>query len=782
MRAILAGLALLCLATITHARDYTVNDMLALESYGKVSISPTGLTAVVERSGRYDGAPRFSYGWVTRRMTSRVMTLDLANPSALVPAFDQERNAGYWTGTFSPSGSRMTVFRLQNDHLSLGVLDVASRKVRWLTGAPDLPISTPSPLWLDDGRIAFARFQSERLPYILEIGGIVQTTMPARWSRAARGLDAVDLASTRFSGTVPRERRDLVIWNAATEQESILASGEIFDLRLSPTGAQLAVLELADAISPGPGEPITDRYLGRRTRLRVVHLDSGAIVDPCSTCDVVRGFLNFSDAGLLAFKARRDGRPWVDARTYVYSGDRLTVQAPGTPEASQLEWLGDRLLARSSTGEWSTVTFTSGDPGRTVGKYRFAGSSRNALWLYDERGLWRFDRRLEATEVAEAGFTGADLDFEDPGSLGSNRLRRPDLPILRYVGAAADRVVMGFERGRPVSIPLPSGAKVLATSGLGKVALSLVTDDRGVGRLYVDHAGSAPKLVDSISTHLADVEPPRAIRISRQLGKVAASDWLFLPKGQGRFPLVIFPYQGGIQGDRLPMQARPGWFGPAFKAQLLTTAGYAVLIPSIPEGPAVRPQDTLVKDVDAAADAAIASGHVDPTRIAIFGQSYGGINALTMATRSSRYRAFISANGLNEYAGSYGSVPPAQRTSFLGGPPLDLLNWYENGQGRMEAPPWRDPDRYVRASSLFEADRITAPVLLIASDLDYVPMEQSEHMFVALARLGRDATLLRVYGEGHVFQGPGNIRREYEVVVRFLSEKMPSDHPAASPG
>lgn len=782
MRAILAGLALLCLAPIASARDYTIDDMLALESYGKVLIAPDGRSAVVERSGRYDRGPRFSYGWVTRRMTSRVMTLDLTRPGRLVPAFEQERNAGYWTGTFSPSGKRLTIFRMRDDHLTLGILDMANHTVRWMPGAPDLPISTPSPLWLDDGRIAYARFQSDRLPFIMEIGGIVQATMPGRWERAARGLEASDLASTRFSGAVPREQRDLVVSEVTTGRERILKTGEIFDLRLSPDGGKLAVLELGDSLSPDPGKPITALYIGRRMRLHELDVASGTIVTPCADCDVARGSVRYSRRRALAFIARRDGSPWTEARGHVFAEARLVVQAPDVAGVSQIEWIGDRLVARSPAGEWSTVSFVNGAAGRAFGRYAFVGASGNALWLSDRRGLWRLDHRLDPAKVNGPGFTRTDLDFEDPASVGSNRLRRPEAPILRFSGSTVDRVAFGFERGKPATISMPGGAKVLAASRSRRLAISFVTDDHGVGRLYLSSARSTPTLVDAISTNLAGVDPPRTLPLSRFIGSEHVVDWLVLPHGPGPFPLVVFPYQGSIQGDRLPMQARPGWLGPAFKAQLLTSAGYAVLIPSIPAGPAAHPQDTLVRDLDVAVDAAIATGQIDQKRMAIFGHSYGGVNALMIAARSSRYRAFIAANGFNEYAGNYGSVPPAQRVSFIGGPPLDLLNWFENGQGMMGAPPWSEPDRYRRASSLFEADRITAPVLLVTSDLDYVPMEQTERMFVSLARLGRDATLLRVYGDGHVFQSPGNIRLEYETVLNFLREKMPVTGATPSPG
>ena len=775
MRLILAGLALLCFASAAKARDYTIGDMLALEGYGKASISPDGRIAIVERLGRYDRAARFSYGFVTRRMTSRVMMLDLRRHRPLVPAFDQEEGAGYWTGTFSPSGAKLTVFRMRDDRLTVGILDVANRTVRWLPGAPDLPVATPSPLWLDNNRIAYARFASDRLPLIMEFGGIVQRTMPARWEAAARGGEAADLASTTFTGTVARERRDLVIADATTGGERVLAAGEIFDLQLSPDRGEVALLELGDGVSPDPGTSVTETYVGRRMRLRLIKVDDGSAVTPCPHCDVARGSIRFSERSEVAFIARRDGQAWATARSVVFSNGTLKLQSPEAVRPAQLEWVGDHLLARSSDSVWGTVGFGT-SPDRLLGRYAFLGSAQGSLWLSDQQGAWRVDSHLKPAKVAPAGFASADIDFEDSSSVGSNRLRRPELPVLRYDEASADRVVFGFEERRSSSIQLPAGAKVLAASGVVGVVLSFATDGRGVGYLYLNSVGSPPALVDTISAHLADVDLLNAIPIQRKIVNQSAIDWLILPKGNGPFPLVVFPYQGTVYGSKLPLFARPGWFGPAFKAQLLTSKGYAVLFPSIPAGPAGHPQDTLGGDLDAAVDAAITTGLVDSGRMAVFGQSYGGVNALTIAARSNRYRAVISVSGMNDLAAVYGSVPPAQRVSFAGGPPLDLLNWFENGQSRMGAPPWIEPERYRQASSLFQADRMTVPILLVAADLDYAPIEQAEHLFVGLARLGRDATLLRVYGESHLFQSPGNIRLEYDTVLKFLKEKMPEEH------
>ncbi|WP_164523352.1 asparagine synthase-related protein [Sphingomonas koreensis] len=213
---------------MADARQVTIDQMLATESYGQVLIAPAGGKVIVERRGPYETGSRFSYGNMTRRVTSRVMLLDLRSPRKLVPAFRQEDGAGYWAGDFSPSGTRATVLRLQDDKLRLGILNIATGTVRWLPGAPDLPISRPAPVWLDDRRFVYVRFVEDRLPTILDVGGIVQRIMPARWHDAARGQrPAADLASTRSVRQNRYERRELVIANATTGEEHTVLTGEV---------------------------------------------------------------------------------------------------------------------------------------------------------------------------------------------------------------------------------------------------------------------------------------------------------------------------------------------------------------------------------------------------------------------------------------------------------------------------------------------------------------------------------------------------------------------------
>src|SRR3546814_4689107 len=69
----------------------------------------------------------------------------------------------------------------------------------------------------------------------------------------------------------------------------------------------------------------------------------------------------------------------------------------------------------------------------------------------------------------------------------------------------------------------------------------------------------------------------------------------------------------------------------------------------------------------------------------------------------------------------------------------------------MGAPPWDDPERYLRNSPLMHVKDIETPIMLLSGDRDYVPTQQAEEFFTALTRLGKDAVLVRYFGEDHVY-------------------------------
>ena len=67
-----------------------------------------------------------------------------------------------------------------------------------------------------------------------------------------------------------------------------------------------------------------------------------------------------------------------------------------------------------------------------------------------------------------------------------------------------------------------------------------------------------------------------------------------------------------------------------------------------------------------------------------------------------------------------------------------------------ESYPWSNPDLYVKQSPLYNAHKITTPILFLHGDEDTnVPPAESIQMFTALKLLGKDTALVEVSGQNH---------------------------------
>src|SRR3546814_18476297 len=82
--------------------------------------------------------------------------------------------------------------------------------------------------------------------------------------------------------------------------------------------------------------------------------------------------------------------------------------------------------------------------------------------------------------------------------------------------------------------------------------------------------------------------------------------------------------------------------------RVLGGRGYAWLYPSLPVDYTKVPREPLnglVEDVFAAGDAAVAAGYVDPDRLAVQGQSYGGYTAAALVGLTDRFKAAVAQAG-----------------------------------------------------------------------------------------------------------------------------------------
>jgi len=284
---------------------------------------------------------------------------------------------------------------------------------------------------------------------------------------------------------------------------------------------------------------------------------------------------------------------------------------------------------------------------------------------------------------------------------------------------------------------------------------------------------------------MADVTPARIVAIPhRGLEGEALTSWLYLPSTSGPTlpPLVVIPYRGRVFPSPLA-QYEAGGFSPHMNPQILAAHGYAVLTPSLPyDANTIEPTAGAADQILSVVDAAIATGAVDPDRIALWGHSFGGLIAIAAAEQSPRFRSVIAVAGAQDLVSRWGAFSLHRWvTPEDGYGSATTAGMVEQGQFSMRAPPWADPQRYVRNSNLFAADQITAPVLLIHGETDEENIAQSQELFSALYRQAKDAQMVTYWGEGHVLASPANIRDFYRRILDWLAITLPAAGPPEPP-
>lgn len=143
------------------------------------------------------------------------------------------------------------------------------------------------------------------------------------------------------------------------------------------------------------------------------------------------------------------------------------------------------------------------------------------------------------------------------------------------------------------------------------------------------------------------------------------------------------------------------------------------------------------QDVMAGVDYAIAAGYTDPTRLGVGGWSYGGILTNYVITKSERFKAAVSGASEALYRSNYGHDHYQ-------------LTW-EQELGL----PWETPENWERISPFNDVAKITTPTLWMGGSDDWnVPILNSEQMYQAMKRLGRETQLVVYPGEHHGIRRP----------------------------
>lgn len=131
---------------------------------------------------------------------------------------------------------------------------------------------------------------------------------------------------------------------------------------------------------------------------------------------------------------------------------------------------------------------------------------------------------------------------------------------------------------------------------------------------------------------------------------------LFLPANYqpGKaYPTITYIYERLTDG--LNSYTMPGFPGTGFNKALYTSNGYAVLMPDI-KYKLNDPGMSTVACVVPAVKAAVATGVVDPTRVAIHGHSWGGYQTAFLITQTNIFKAAAAGAPLTDMISMYSLI------------------------------------------------------------------------------------------------------------------------------
>jgi dipeptidyl aminopeptidase/acylaminoacyl peptidase len=514
-----------------------------------------------------------------------------------------------------------------------------------------------------------------------------------------------------------------------------------------------------------------------------------------------------SGASPCAFTIDVDVRDTAAPLTFPSESDQRSTSSSAQQSWQCLDatWSADSMPiihARNTEGREGWWIATAGAPSRnitanlpTAPKAIISGSKGSVAYAIGEQEIWsvdilsgrtrtllpqRLDNRAVHSVWAQSS-TGSPhvRDFVVAYRIGADdvlyaaRLTEDSLHLERVGALRAGWSVEGYlpgsraaiveQRNRAVALVSPSGEHELLNVNPWVPQLAQP------GKMLVRYQSESGDSLDAVVVLPMPYSPGR------------------------RYPAVTWVYAGQVYSDTAGPPANPLSAIPINLA-LLAARGYVVLFPSMPltrgqpSGRNVLPQlmngtlpsggsDVSLQLTDGvlpAVDRLVALGIVDPNRVAVMGQSFGGYSTLGLVTQTKRFRTAIALAVSSDFLSQYGTLRPWDRYRDDAQVNLAEEKMAEAGQHRLGASPWTNLWRYLVNSPVRYADRVETPVMIMQGDLDPQGPEQAEEFFTALYRLGKRAQLVRYVGEEHVIQSPANVRDMWMRIEEWLSQTMPA--------
>jgi len=619
--------------------------------------------------------------------------------------------------SFSPDGTRLGYFMAHDDRYELHLYDVAAASWTMPELQTDKEISSSSPLvWSPDG------------------GHILIGLRPDGWREEAR---QAFWSMTAAPVIVQDSRNDFLAWdrvrNLANRQDTALVDLSDFSVRevLAETPPQ-GVDFSADGsyLTYATATPTKTSYTRRDGteyalfRLDVAGGEPVALIEPRDERISVdwteaRDAFAYSDEGSVFVRRIGEEEALDVTASHRHPKEETAEEAGGEPAAEPRE--------PDEPGEPSRRDL---EPRFSVARWNTAGDQ---LLLSTDKGWHLLD--LQSDTLRDLLIFEEDEETRPQRSL---QTWSDDGSTLFYTWAATDHWERGLERldvatGETTTLMRDDnvyGSWNISDDGT-TIVYTMSDGDRPDDIFVRDGAGDTRRLTSS-NPQLDDVPLAHTELVSYlDVDGNTLYGILYYPIGyqEGQaYPLVAEIYEDFFDNgfnENMNLITAQGWFG--FRPSVEFEEGY--------------PGEAWLKAVPNAINKLIERGLVDADKVGVYGQSYGGYAVNLLITQTDRFAAAVNVSG------------KVNIISFLGDSPKITTRNYaaaENGQDRIGATLWEQPQKYINTSAVMFADRIDTPLLMLSGEGDWnVPATNQREMYYALRRLGKEVVWVSYTAGGH---------------------------------
>jgi dipeptidyl aminopeptidase/acylaminoacyl peptidase len=398
--------------------------------------------------------------------------------------------------------------------------------------------------------------------------------------------------------------------------------------------------------------------------------------------------------------------PFVDERD-----DHLDV----APMYGVGGWLKDgRALLYDRYDIWAIDPSTGGNENLTHG----TGRRRNLIFRVTPVSV---DRETSTVDLSKAILL--EGRNEDNQSTGAFELAHGDLKELSY----GEHALGGFLKAKDAPV---------------------VAYTESTFREYPDYWLTDTRF--SSPVRVSDANPQQA---QYRWGDVEQISWLgndgqtlqgllYKPDGFDRrkqYPMITYYYERNVE-------TRYNYLAPVPSASVINipyfvSNGYCVFVPDI-DYKIGYPGPSAYSAIVSGVQAILAKGFVDPKRLGLQGQSWGGYQTAYLVTQTNLFACASAGAPVGDMFSAYGGIRY--------GAGIVRQFQYEHTQTRIGGTPWERPLQYLENSPVFAADRVNTPLLIMSNDKDgAVPHTQGIEFFVDLRRLNKPSWLLVYNDEDH---------------------------------